>query len=316
MRYFQEKLKRRNVSQAIKHYEDCELLFMSVGKCFTIEALLAFFEMENTNGEIVKNGPPPHVSDVRDLSVLDKFIDEFFLLPHILPTPVPENEGELPSPDDKDFVRNYSLCLLKYYLILLDYKDAVKEGNGERLATLHKVLLPYFKSFKQKFHKYSIEMLISVLQNEIFLSNEEAFQCKWASTANWKGGSRENIEIDLLQENLNKGIIESIKMMGVDKTVSDIEWSSRSFGGERQIVENFDQQMNSVPPSSSQSHSSSITDEGKIMTDLRKLRPFNHVPNRKHDSFPDIVANRLTRVDQVDLGKWLGEHKKNLMKKN
>lgn len=69
-----------------------------------------------------------------------------------------------PTPDDEDFLKNYSLCLLKYYLILLDYKDAVKEGNGERLATLHKVLLPYFKSLP-RFNTYAIEMVISVVQN-------------------------------------------------------------------------------------------------------------------------------------------------------
>lgn len=264
---------------------------MSVGKCFAIEALLQFFEMENTNGDVGDNKK-------KDFhSVMNQFIDEFFLLPHILT-----------SPHDEGFVRNYSLCLLKYYFILLDYKDAVDEGNGERLATLRKVLLPYFQSCGQDFRNYSIEMLISVLQNEIFLSNAEAFQCKWASTANWKGGSRKNIEIDLLQENLNKIIIES------NKTVSATEGSSRSSGGELQIVVNVDQQMNIVPPSSSHSHRSSIKDEVKIMTDLRKLRPFICRPNRKHSLFPDIVANPLTTLDQGKLQKWLRKHKNNLIR--
>lgn len=150
--------------------------------------------MENIKGQRIKNRPPYHIIDVGDNkkkyfhSVMNKLIDEFFLLPHLLPTPVPENEEELPSPDVEDFLKNYSSCLLKYYVILLDYKDAVKEGNDERLATLHKVLLPYFKSLPG-FNAYAIEMLISVMQNEIFLSNSEAFHCKWASTANWKGGS-------------------------------------------------------------------------------------------------------------------------------
>ena len=77
-----------------------------------------------------------------------------------------------------------------------------------------------------------------------------------------------NIENDLLQENCNKDIKKSIKMMGENKTVSAIERSSRSSGGERQIVENYDQQLSRVPPSSSHSHRSSTTDEVKTMTDL------------------------------------------------
>ena len=44
-------------------------------------------------------------------------------------------------------------------------------------------------------------MLISVVQNSVFLSDAEAHQCIWASTVNWRGGARNNIEIDLLQEN-------------------------------------------------------------------------------------------------------------------
>lgn len=282
---------------------------MSVSKGFLIEALLEFFEMENTNGEIVKNRPPYHDLDEGDNkkkyfhSVLDKFIDEFFLLPHFKFC----DPHILPSPENEDFVRNYSLCLLKYYFILLDYKDAVEEGNGERLATLRKILLPYFQSCGQAFKNYSIEMLISVLQNEIFLSNAQAFQCKWASTANWKGDSRKNIEIDLLQENLNKIIIES------NKTVSATEGCSRSSGGEWQIVVNVDQQTNIVPPSSSHSHSSSVTDEVKILTALRRLRPFICCPNRRYSSFPDIVANPLTTLDRGKLQNWLGDHKENLI---
>ena len=45
-----------------------------------------------------------------------------------------------------DFARNYSLCLLHYYFMLCDKKDEVHEGNGDRLVTLHKLLLLHFKS--------------------------------------------------------------------------------------------------------------------------------------------------------------------------
>ena len=94
--------------------------------------------------------------------------------------------------NDPDFVKNYSLCLLKYYFILLDFKDAVREGNGERFATLHKLLVPHFKSLPG-FNVYAIEMMISAIQNEVLLSEAQTHQCMWASTANWKGGPGKNI---------------------------------------------------------------------------------------------------------------------------
>ena len=40
--YFREKLSRCNVTADVKHFEDCKQLFMSIGKCFIVEALLEF----------------------------------------------------------------------------------------------------------------------------------------------------------------------------------------------------------------------------------------------------------------------------------
>ena len=96
-------------------------------------------------------------------------------------------------------------------------------------------------------------MMISVTQNEVLLSEAETHQCMCASTANWKGGPGKNIEIDLLQENRNKDIKQSIKTMGAKKTDLAIERSSKSCG-ERQIIQNFDSQKQKVHQSSMHSH--------------------------------------------------------------
>lgn len=306
---------------------------MSVGKCFTIEALVKFFNMASKDGDPTDNRLPLlHIfltgNDKQAYfhSVLDKFIDEFHLLPSAsFPGPSQEEEDQeddvesLPASEDnqacldnKDFVNKYSSCLIKYFFILLDFKDAVREGNGETLATLHKVLLPYFKSLPG-FNAYAIEMLISVIQNDVFLSEAEAHHCMWASTANWKGGVGKNIEIDLLQENRNKDIKKSIKTMGPNKTDKAIDRSSRASGGERHTVQNFDHQVGKTNPSSSHSHKSSEIDEGILLNDLRELKPFDSIPNRKHDSFQDISADPLATLDQADLHKWLRKHKRNLM---
>ena len=312
LRYFREKLQRRNVTQDVKHYEDCEQLFISVGRSFTIEALIQFFNMENKDGRPTKNRPPYHILDVGDHkrqyfhSVLDKFIDHFLLLP----SPVPNGDEDF-NPEE-DFVSNYSLCLLKYFFILVDFKDAVKEGNGERLATLHKVLLPHFKSLPG-FNAYAIEMLISIIQNEVFLSDAEAHNCTWASTANWKGGVGKNIEIDLFQENRNRDLKKEIKSMGANKTDKAIDRSSRASGGERQTVENFDNQVNRGIQASSHGHQSSDADEMKVLADLRVLKPFNTVPGRKHDSFQDIMGDPLATLNEAELEKWLRRHKRNLL---
>ena len=59
MRYFREVLNRRKVTIDVKHFEDCEQLFMSVGHCYLIEALLQFFKMDNINELPKENKPFP-----------------------------------------------------------------------------------------------------------------------------------------------------------------------------------------------------------------------------------------------------------------
>ena len=308
VRYFREKLHRKNVTIDVKHYEDCEQLFLTLGKCFTVEALVQFFGMETKDGHITRNRPPYYILDVGENkrqyydSVLDKFIDQFLITP-------PINDHEESS---QDFVNNYSVCLLKYYFLFIDFKDAVKEGNGARLATLHKELLSHFKALPG-FNNYAIEMLINIVQNDVFLSESEAHQCIWASTVNWTGGAGKNIEIDLLQENRNKSLKKSIKSMGSNKTDNAINKSSRASGGEDKIGENFDVQIKRATQSSPHSHRSTAADESIVMADLRVVKPFSRVPNRMHDSFPDILPDPLVTIDHTELDNWLARHKRNLL---
>lgn len=60
IRYFREKLQRRNVTQDVKHYEDCEELFLSIGRCFAVEALISFFLawLTRTASQLIRTGHP------------------------------------------------------------------------------------------------------------------------------------------------------------------------------------------------------------------------------------------------------------------
>ena len=67
----------------VKHFEDCEQLFMSVGHCYLIEALLEFFKMDNINELPKENNPfpPDEYSEGQKkahlLAVLDKFLEQY-----------------------------------------------------------------------------------------------------------------------------------------------------------------------------------------------------------------------------------------------
>lgn len=295
----------------IKHFEDCEQLFMSVGHCHLIEALLEFFKMDNVNESPNENSPWPP-DDMNDddekknhvMAVLNKFLELYIF----------QNDDEENDDDDDkddDGVLNYAVNLLTSFMVLQDCKDAVASGNGEHLALVQKQMLFYFSSVSG-FNSYAIEMLLSTIQNNVLLSPAEAHQCKWAALANWKGGNKKNIEIDLLQENRNKDIKGLIREMGANKTEKAIQRISKAAGGVRKIVDVFEDQALIKPKSSAHSHKSSSDDEKKILADLRKLKPFSQIPGRSHNSFVGISPDPLKDFNEEKFGMWLERHQQNI----
>ena len=146
-------------------------------------------------------------------------------------------------------------------------------------------------------------LLINVIQNEVFLSEAEAYQCTWAAIANWKGGEKKNMEIDLLQENCNADLKKLIKNMGMNKT-------DKAVGGLRQIVDNFDRQTSSHSKSTQHGHASSSSDESEILQDLQNLKPFVSQLTRKLAHFSRITLDSL---DRMKFAEWLRHHKNNIM---
>ena len=157
-------------------------------------------------------------------------------------------------------------------------------------------------------------MLISILQDEVFLTKRQAHQTRWASIANWKGGARNNIEIDLLQENVNRELKKSIKGMGANKTNKSIGRVSRAAGGSAEIIENFDEVIGIKKKSSSHKHKSSEKDESLILSDLLPLKPFASINGRFHEGFKDASSDPLATLDKAAFNDWLNKHKKNITK--
>ena len=148
LRFFREKLQRRNVTSDVKHYEECEQLFISVGRTYTVAALMQFFGMETIHDSPNCNIPPDDVQQGNGDkklyfdTIMNKFVSEYIMPYQHAPDCDQPAEQQQPA----DLVREYSLCLLRLFFILVDLKRAVRIGDGDRLASLHKVLLKHFKS--------------------------------------------------------------------------------------------------------------------------------------------------------------------------
>ena len=85
LQYFRKKLQRRNVTVDVKHFEDCEQLFISVGRCYTVEALLTLFNMFTLKDQPRSNGFSNSMLEDENLKkaywdqTLDKFVKEYLL---------------------------------------------------------------------------------------------------------------------------------------------------------------------------------------------------------------------------------------------
>ena len=316
LRYFREKLNRRKVTKDVKNYEDCEQLFLSVGKCFVVEAFLEFFQMDDATCKPAQNAPN-YACVITDeqkkkyiSNTLDKFIDKYIFDDNNEDGDEDENEE---SSFSSDGVCCYSVNVIKSFIVLADIKDAVATGNGKHLTTLHKQLLVHFFA-ASGFNEYAIEMLINIMQIEIFLSEAEAHKCRWASTVNWNGGDGKNIEIDLFQEVRNKDMKSLIKSMGANKTEKAIERASKASGGVKKTVEAFEKQVKLHHKSSTHSHKSSLEDEKIIMADLRSVKPFKQVEGRKFESFCGISSSPTSSLDEEHFISWIDRHKNNILK--
>ena len=154
----------------MKHYKDCEQLFITVGKCYVIEALLEFFQVVDKNRKPTANGPHSvniFNEDYRKsylTSTLDNFHDEYIFN---------DKNKQRSSRALTDGVWCYAINLIKSYILLADIKDAVASGNGEHLTIFYKQLRTHFFPYLDSMDSipgFSIEMLINTLQMNVLLS--------------------------------------------------------------------------------------------------------------------------------------------------
>ena len=260
--------------------------------------------MANTKHKPTANGPHSVnvlTEDYRKSymqNVIDKFLDELVFL---------DDEFKV-----SDSIWSYGVNLIKCFLLLADFKDAVSPGNGEHLLILRKQLLVHFFS-TPGFNEFAIEMFVNILQCEVLLSKAEANRYKWAATVNWRGGSGKNIEMDLFQENRNSEMKKLIRAMGANKMEKAITRASKASGGVSKIIEAYEHQVSIHPRSTTHSHKSSINDEKIISRDLRSLRPFNMEEGRRFESFIEIKPDPTSSFDKQKFAEWVQRHKKNIL---
>ena len=115
-----------------------------------------------------------------------------------------------------DEVYLYSSQLLTLGCMYLEFRDAIKEGDGYRVLRCYRYLLPMFVSSGRK--NYAIESLNLLLQHNYLLSPREVEELIWGRFINTHGQTGRNIPNDLHCEHLNRLCKTCIANLQANKT--------------------------------------------------------------------------------------------------
>ena len=128
---------------------------------------------------------------------------------HSIPITHSDSQGLLFSSDistravsGRDDMFHYQCSLLEYGMLILNFWDAIKEGDGKRVFRCWKFQLPYLRKDTGS-TKYVLEALGLMFQVYAVLSPRHLHELIWNRTALLKG-SGHNIPLDLLLEFFNR----------------------------------------------------------------------------------------------------------------
>ena len=117
-----------------------------------------------------------------------------------------------PEKDDnnnpaQDYFYNYHRGKLAFGLILFQFNDAIKEGDGDRIFDIYKMALLFYKAGGH--NKYAYVVLLYTVKVIAILSESEARQLKrrfQQAGFNKHGGKGKNIPLDRELEHRNKTV--------------------------------------------------------------------------------------------------------------
>ena len=187
-----------------------------------------------------------------------------------------------------DRVQQYAVELHIIGLFYLEFCDAIKEGDGERVLRCWRYMLPIFHNTGRK--NYAKEAFNILYLHDYVLPPRLAAQSIWSRFVNVHGCRGRNIPADLHNEHLNRLCKEAVRSLGSNKKESAIIRVSRALGTISPVLDTFDEENEITTPSGRHRIASATRDRNIIINELLRNKVFNCYPNRKHTTFPQPTS--------------------------
>ena len=300
-------MNRRNVvNQPKANFNACDEFFQLVVTCHVIAAGMKVLGMETINSTPSQDILPQDTwmlseDERRHIlkSICHKVVTNFtnFHLPAV---------PSVNRVDYNDQIQGYAKELLSLGLFYMEYVDAVREGDGDRVLRCWRYLFPLFKySGRKNYCKEAFNMLYSY---HFTLSPRQAHQLIWSRFVNTTGLAGRNIACDLHMEHLNHLCKEAVRGLGANQTPTAITRVGKCIGVLRPFLENYDETTSIPAQSGRHSVPSSQKDRDMIVTELLQKKVVDEIPGRTHYYFPNVKSSLLSRTDYKDLSKWIVQH--------
>ena len=318
-----------------KAVSECEEFFLRVVEAHIMAAAMDIFEMTSTDDEPSNKVHFPQGSD--DLSpderrkvlimttgeLVDKIVD-------ITPYSADECASDSNSKGKKtgrqkksrkhtkksrsegkkdknvDCVVEYASEVVTLGLLLIEFNDAIREGDGTRICRCWKFFLPLFKATNRK--NYAIEAFVMLAQLNFTFTPRMAAQLKWCRTINTHGRPGKNISCDLHMEHLNRICKGSMAALGSNVTENSVLRVGKCLGKTCEIIDAFDKENDIPQLSGKHACKTENLDRNKILEQLLDIKVFKHIHKRKHSTFKNFMCNPSKRLKRSQLIDWMKEH--------
>lgn len=211
------------------------------------------------------------------------------------------------TPDTKeceDHLYNYHRGKLAFGLLLLEFEDAIKEGDGDRVLNVYKLALLFYKSHGH--NKYAYVTLLYLVKEKAALTEYQAKSMKHNRFYNKYGGSGRNIPLDLKMEQLNKVLKSLWRGLGPNLNESNAARVANALEGLEMIIDSVDKDCSLSGRKGYRSKGKSDESVKVIVNDLMEKRVFNYtVPREGHPTFPHFKSSLLEGLDYRDLHDWM-----------
>jgi hypothetical protein len=226
------------------------------------------------------------------------------MLPHTV-----KNFADYPNPSQwtkemsPDKVLEYASAVLSDGLLLLEFRDAVHEGDGERVMRCWRLMLLYFLHSGHR--KYALEAFLLQASINGSVNKRLAQEILHNRFINTRGGLGRNIPTDLHMEHLNRTLKDYLNGLGANISDRMIVQTSKSLKSLMEIVQNFDAQCGVNPVSLHHTTRSSKKDQAQVLSHLTEARIFEYIPGRYHSSFATITSRISDCVNFDHLMEWI-----------